>query len=522
VDLNESFLLEVKIDTSGDLEPDLSVLDEKFHLGKVSSLSNTSIFNGRIRRSRTWSISLMARSVGQQVIPAIAIGDEKTLPVTITVKEASKALPGEADVFVTSEIDVSETFVQAQILNRIKVYRAVNTRQPSLQVPTVSGAEALVELVGADRIYESILNGKAYSVVERVIAIYPQESGEIEISPARFEARVLRDGRITGRKVFSSQAHKISIAAIPPPPAEFPAAQWLPARDVRLSEEWSRDLSELKAGEPVTRHVTISALGQIETQLPALELPDVDGMNVYADKPDLSRKLEEDGIRGVRKDQYAMIAVRGGSVEIPEVAVPWWDLEIGEWRVARLPARILVIEAAQSDAEVLQPFEQIGAAADSAIADTDPVAAGVWKKTTQLLAVVWLLTVFVWWWSTRQQSRKSREPAPPPIYKQQAKFVKAARKAARIGDKAVVRQALVDWGRLQWPNDAPRSVGDIAERVAAPLADELQRLSAVSYGQPDSNWQGDALSNALRTIVVKESQSTLGGNDLLPPLMPPR
>ena len=40
VDLNESFTLEIMVDTNTDLEPDLSVLDENFYVGQVSQLSN--------------------------------------------------------------------------------------------------------------------------------------------------------------------------------------------------------------------------------------------------------------------------------------------------------------------------------------------------------------------------------------------------------------------------------------------------------------------------------------------------
>ena len=35
----------------------------------------------------------------------------------------------------------------------------------------------------------------------------------------------------------------------------------------------ARDPERIDAGEPVTRHVTISALGQIETQIPAIRPP---------------------------------------------------------------------------------------------------------------------------------------------------------------------------------------------------------------------------------------------------------
>ncbi len=524
VDLNESFILEISFDT--DAEPDLTVLDAGFYVGQVNKRSNTSIYNKQIQRSLTWTITLMPKSTGEQEIPPIKVGAEQSPAVKIIVNEPTYSPPGEADVFVASELDQAEAYVQAQVLYRIKVYRAVATRQPALREPTISGAEVLVELAGDEQDYEAILGGKAYNVVERAIAIYPQESGEITISPARFEARILKGGRITGRKVFESDSHTLKVLPIPAPPDDFPNAVWLPARDVQLSEEWSRDPERINAGEPVTRHVTISALGQIETQIPAIEPPDIDGLNVYADKPELSRRIEADGIRGIRKDQYAMIGVNGGAIELPEVEVPWWDIDAGAWRVARLPARTIIVTPLDEPA-MTTPVVEAGSETDIAeasAAETTEIAIvpdGFWRRASQLLAAVWLLTLFAWWWSSREKKRERREPEPPPIYKQQAKFLKAARKAALNGDGAAVRAAVLEWGHLQWPDDAPRSVGALAERVSAPLADELRQLSMASYGPGDRDWDGIVLAKALKSIAVLSNDLTNDHDDLLPPLMPP-
>ena len=519
VDLNESFILELVVDTNIDAEPDLTVLDEKFYRGQLSQLSNTSIINGQIRRSRTWSIALMAKSVGRQEIPAITIGNESSSPISITINEPANEPPGEADVFITSEVDQTEAYVQSQVLYRFKVYRAVATRQEGRRDPEFTGVEVLVERAGDERSYEAILNGKAYNVIERVLAIYPQSSGEISISPARFEARVLRNGRITGRKVFESESHTITVLPIPAPPADYPDAAWLPARDVRLSEEWSREPGEIAAGEPVTRKVTISVLGQIETQIPALEPPVVEGMNVYADKPDLSRLFEAEGIRGVRREQYAMIGFRGGLVEVPAVEVPWWDIETREWRVARLPSRTIRVEAPETIVVAPPVAEQESAPEEAG--ESAMLPDGFWKRVSELIAAAWLLTVIAWWWSSRERHRQIREPEPAPIYKQQARFVRAAKKAAMAGDKAGVRAALVEWGRLQWPDDAPRSVGELAARVTSPLRDELRTLSATSYGTTAGEWNGSALAQALRAINIVMEHDEVAVDDPLPPLMPP-
>ena len=522
IELNESFTLELTTDSNIDLQPDVTVLETDFYVGQGNQLSNTTIANGQIRRSKTWTFTLMPKRAGELVIPPISIGNEQSSPVRIRVSEPTYAPPGEAEVFVTSEVDYAETYVQAQVLLTIKIYRSVPTRQPALRNPTASGVEVLVETVGEDRSYEAIIDGTPYGVTERVFALYPQESGEIELSPARFEARVLRNGRITGRKVYESEPLSIDVLPVPPPPAAYPDAIWLPARNLLLAEDWSRDTNEVDAGEPLTRRFTVSALGQLETQIPAIESPAVAGINVYPDKPDLNRVIEPGGIRGIRKDQYALIGTTAGKVTLPALELPWWNVETGEWQVATLPERhinvlpsvdLVATGVGNAQASIGDPEAAVTTARPQA-----PAASGWWRRAAELLAALWLLTVFAWWWSTRPK-KKTREPEPVPIHKQQARFLKAARKAALAGDAAGVRVALLDWGELQWPGDAPRSIGVFAGRVSAPLADELKALSRRSYGPDGGDFNGETLAKAIRSFaVVKDDTDT--GAELLPPLMP--
>jgi len=519
IELNESFTLEIISDTNIDLQPDVSVLDADFYVGQGSQLSNTTIVNGQISRSKTWTYVLMPKRNGEIVIPPITLGSEQTEPLVVSVSEPTYAPPGQADVFITSEVDFSETYVQAQVLLKIKIYRSVATRQPALREPTISGVEVLSELAGDDRSYEAVIDGTPYSVVERVYALYPQESGKIDISPARFEARVLRDGRITGRKVYESEPQSVTVLPIPARPADYPDAVWLPARDLSIVEDWSRDASEVKAGEPLTRHVTISALGQLETQIPALAPPAAAGVNIYPDKPDLSRRIESGGIRGVRKDQYAMIGVTAGTVVLPPLEVSWWNTQKSEWQVARLPERTIDF---LPSGEML-PAEPAPAAADEPDASDEepgagPMPRGFWRRVSELLAAAWLLTLLAWWWSSRPQ-RRDRQPAQVPLHRQQARHLKAARKAALAGDGSGTRQALLDWAALEWPDDTPRSIGAIARRVSSPLSDELLKLSSLAYGPGGGEIDGEALAKALRSFSVlkgDEGQS----EQKLPPLMP--
>ncbi len=522
IEINESFMLKIMVDTDIDTEPDASVLEADFNVGQRSQLSNTTIINGQIRRSRTWTYVLMPKRMGDLVIPPIIVGNEQSKPLHIAVAPQSNALPGEADIFVSTEVDRGTSYVQAQVLYTVKVYRSVATRQPRLSEPNLGGVEVLIELAGEERSYESILKGKNYNVVERVYALFPQESGELSIAPARFEARVLRGGRITGRKVFESEPLTVVVNPIPAPPPEFPNAAWLPAKSVELSEVWSREPDRLPVGEPITRHVTITALGQLSTQIPVIDPAVSDSVKIYPDKPELRVTAESDGIKATRKDQYAMIGVRAGVVELPAFRLPWWNIEQGEWQVASLPSHSLTI--LPSDETALAPL--IEQAVEAPLeAETIELESGFWRRVSEGLIALWLLTVLAWWWSRRPE-KKTKEREPPSIHKQQAKFLKAARRAALSGDAAIVKSALLSWGRLQWPNDWPRSIGDFASRVSDPLAGELEVLCSASYGPGGDSpsgvdsWNGENLAKALRSFSVKSDDTKDAGADDLPPLMP--
>jgi len=522
VELNESFTLKITVDTAIDVEPDAQALEEDFFVGTRSQLSNTTIVNGQISRSRTWTYVLMARREGELTIPPVRIGGEQSEPVPISVTPPSTNVPGEADIFVTTEVDHEESFVQAQVLYRVKVYRAVATRQPRLSEPAIAGVEVLIESAGEERSYESILNGKAYNVVERVYALFPQESGTISIEPARFEARVLRNGRITGRKIFESEAIEVAVNPIPPPPDGYPDAVWFPAKSVSLSEDWSREPGSLPAGEPITRHILVTALGQLSTQIPLIEPTNSDSIKVYPDKPEFRDVAEQGGIRAVRRDQYAMIGVAAGAVELPAVELPWWNIDAGEWQVASLPGAMLTILPSANAA--LPPPEPVEEPVDlpepGPAVETQVVFVDFWAYVSAGLAGVWLMTLIAWWWSRRPVSREPREPAPPPVHKQQAKFLKAARKAAIDGDAAGVKSSLLEWAKLEWPDNPPRSVGDVATRVAIPLSTHLQALCTATYGPRDESWNREELAKSLRSVKVLREDEPERPADALPPLSP--
>ena len=513
IELNETFTLQLVVEGEETAEPDLSALADNFEILQSSQGSSTVIVNGEISRSYNWTYTLMAKQAGELEIPAIVVGGERSNPLFVSVSQPADELPGEADIFITAEPDFTKTYVQAQILFTVKVYRSVATRQPRLWEPSFEGIEVLVEPVAEEKSYDVVLSGKTYNVVERLYALFPQESGELRIAPVRFEARVLRAGRITGRKLYLSEGYTVDVQPIPPAPDDFPGAVWLPARSVELTESWSREVDGLPAGEPITRRISVTALGQLSTQIPLIEPGVPDGIRLYPDKPELSDRGDAEGVFATRREQYAMIGTAPGTYQLPEVRLPWWDVQSGGWKIASLPARQIRIEGSTLPAA---PVPEVAEPAEEPL--TIRVEDTRWRNVSLVFAVAWVVTLLAWWWSRRPRQQTTNEE-DVPVYRQQSRCLRRARKAALDGDAAGVKTAMLDWAKLQWPEHAPRSIGEIAVRVSAPLSGELEALSRATYGAGDASWNGEALARALRSFSTS-FEIDERPHDRLPPLMP--
>ena len=408
IELNESLRLEIFVDSDEDLEPDISVLEQDFSIGQSGHIGNTIITDERVRRRDTWTFVLMPKRAGEIVIPAIRLGDEQTDPLTIVVSQVTYKPPGEAEIFVTATVDSEKTYVKAQLLLTIKIYRSITTRHLNVKYPEFGGVDGFFESAGEDQTYESVIDGTVYSVLERVLAIFPQTSGLLTISPVEFEARMRIDGRIAGPKVYRSQPLTVEVLPLQPPPPGYPGADWFPARDVQLDEDWSSDANRIRPGVPLTRQVTVSALGQVETRIPIMQLPDVDGISFYPNQPTLSRQVERAGIRGIRREQYALIGTTGGEFVLPAIELPWWDVRESEWRVAKLPQRTLKVLPPNHEPAVGSAPPDHASAAKNSGASTADAPSGVWRSVSGLIGALWLATVLAWWWASRahRQPRK--------------------------------------------------------------------------------------------------------------------
>lgn len=518
VDANESFHLTIESDDVRSLAPDLMPLQDDFDVMGQNQTQSTSIVNGRISQTQSWNFSLMPKREGELTVPAIRVGSESTDPITITVNPADPLAANGSDVFVTAEIDRSESWVQAQIVYTIRIFTAVAQRQPRLDEPEIEGGEVLIRQLGDDTNYESVIDGRNYAVIERRYALFPQASGEYKINEVRYSARIWERSRLSSRKMFRSNDISLTVQPIPDPPPGFPDAAWLPAIEVHLDERWNPADRGVAAGEPATRTIKMSAIGLLANQLPPIPELAGAGLRIYPDQPDLQTTDSPDGVVGHRTERFAIIAAAAGEYTLPELKVPWWNVNTGSWAIATLSSASLTTGSPLQSPGVAEPAVLQSGSADLA---PEPLASSVWRTVSVGLAAGWGATIALWAWTRRTPRKSKTRSYTVPGYRRTRRLVREIRAAANQNEPRQTSAKLLEWAELNWPDAPPKSLVELAALLPGPLAAQLKNLHGALYGpSPSDQWSGQQLAQALRHLETVGATAQKANTDGLAPLSP--
>lgn len=534
VSLRDSFRIEFEAQGDVDDDPDFSPLNRDFRILSTAQSSSFSFNNGRSSSTKTWTLTVVARRTGDIVIPPVSFGKDRSPPgnVTVAATGAGSAEPSRdsGDVFIEVEAQPLKPLVQAQVIYTARLFIAVPVSDATLSDPAIESGDAVIERLGEDRNYETQVMGRRFKVLERSYAVFPQASGKVVVAPLQFQGRI-------GRDVFSlfdpfgPQPQAVFRQSAPvtldvrPIPAGFNAPQWLPAKSVQLSEEWSPDPPEFRAGDPLTRTLVLSADGLGASQLPDLSTSYPDAIRVYPDQPVLNNRATPSGVIGSRQEKIAIIPSTPGEYVLPAISVPWWNTRTGELVYARLPERRITVLPRDSGLvpDIAPEPERAGSgtAPEARIFEEPPPAvptlapSGAWMWVSAFLAAGWLLTVLAW---RRQGRTGNRAAGTRARVDSSRRATRAVLDACRANDPGSARDVLLQWAALHWPAAPPRSIGELASRCEGKLARELERLNAALYARQSVVWNGSDLRREFETAAPRAEQRLISADTALEPL----
>lgn len=532
ISVDESFNLVFQADESVDGDPNFAFLAQDFEILRQSQSSSIQIINGMLFRKKEWTVTLIAKDAGVFIIPPIAFGDDRSqvLALKIAPAKVPQATEAAAPIFLEVKVDSQTAYVQSQVIYTLRLFRAQTLANASLSQPELSAADAVVERLGDDRQFETVRNGQKYLVLERRYAIFPQQSGRLTIAPIQFEGQLF--GRFQSGNLFDRGSRlrrlrsKSITLDIQPVPQEKSYGRWLPAQDLRIYEQWpeiENETERFRAGEPVTRTLTLKAVGLTAAQLPEIKAGLPEGFKSYPDQPELKDQKKLEGLVGIRREKMALIPTAPGTYIFPAIEIPWWNTTLERMEVARLPERHITVapalQAEQPGFSSQKELVPIKTAPSETRTGEARQPSDFWSWLSLVLGLGWVVTLIFWWGSRQKNTVVAKSEALEAVQPDTRKVKRQLKKACLSNDAEAAKEALLSWARLRWPT-RPASLGEISKSVQRPLSDEIGNLNAILYRSDQEAWDaGQALWDVFeKTDAGNTAQKTRKAEGLAPML----
>lgn len=509
----------------GGVQIDLEPLRSQFEVVSTRSASHLRSVNNRIESWTDYLLVLFPRELGEQQIPALVVGNQTTESFTITVTEpTTTGLAAGNDVFLEAILSGDSVFVQEQLLFTVRLhYTIAGIRNPVFT--EINPDNAVVQMLGAPHQYEQLVDGVRYGIYEKNYVIFPQRSGELEIPDIVFRGE-LTDGssnfvfRNPNMRPVTAFAEGYSVE-VKERPAEFPeSGTWLPATDIQISETWDRDITRLNPGDSVERTITVVANGLDGAALPPLGRPDIEKMNVYPEQPVIERMVVDGSIVGTRIEKYVLVATEEGSVVIPEVNLPWWDVRNNELRSSVIPASLIqvtpaggtfpgdaALEGATADGST--PNDLMQSALNNELISSRSTPA--WILNLMALTIV-LILAGMWWLWRRRQSSLLHATAPVivrtaayerDIAEGHEKLAFAELETSLAKDSAqLVRVRMIAWGRQYFSDPGLHNLDDLASHMDDSELMNLSRQLQASLYAPSTGDNNSSFSQQDRQRLL--------------------
>lgn len=510
----------LNIESTGSGSPDYRPLWQDFSLSGHTSRRQFEMVNGRSSSRTLYAVALRPRRDGVITVPALSVGGVRTQPLSLVVTPGQARIPSRAgdDVFIESQADDNDPYVQQSVGWVVRLYSAVPLVSGQLDQPAPQGAS--LQQVGDDAQYSRQINGRVYQVVERRFLLIPERSGTLAIPSATFEGRGVAgffdDLLGAGRSALQARAAP-RFVQVRPAPANAPQP-WLPLHDLQI--RYQSTPQELRAGSAATLTVEVNADGASGAQMPELQLPPIDGVQVFAEPVQVDERFVDGRPRVKLTRAFSLVPARTGEVRLPGMRLGWWDVGAGAARSATLPPLTWQVAAAAGAASAAPAIAHAGpdAAPASAARGTLSGASQGWVLAALLFAALWLFTLV---WAVQRRA----QPQPPSAT--------AATRGVQVGrtgsDTASLRRAL-DTGDFAEVADAlcamarppARDLDDVRARLDdAAQRDALDAMQRARWGGGD----GVVARTQLRKAFARGPRwrSTPSAKPApLPPLYPQR
>ena len=286
---------------------------------------STSMINGKVNREMSYNYTLQPRRKGTFVIGSATVKSGgmvlETDPLTVEVVEARDGqLRDDQKAYIQAELSSTEAYIGQQLTLSYKLYTTVDVESFNiLQEGSYQGFFAVDVRRFNGRIMQEVINGVQYTTkVLKQVALYPQQTGQLTVSPMKVQLGVVEANGSRPRSFFfNREVRRVPANTEPvtvnvkPLPSGAPASFTGAVGEYRMRA--SVTPTEVAADNAVTILLTIQGDGDIKrVQAPPIDVPE--GFELYDPKVMEESTLESgQGITGKRVFEYLLLPKEVGT-----------------------------------------------------------------------------------------------------------------------------------------------------------------------------------------------------------------
>ena len=205
----------------------------------------------------------------------------------------------------------------------------------------IKGAYLLQLQTQGTRLSET-MEGQTYSGQRYEFLLFAQRSGQITVPPVPVDVEIKSWG--TGAE---TQTKRMTIPAVEliarfPPGAEGIHGLISTTR-FTANQQWDPQPDNPKAGDAIKRTVRLEASDVSGMAFAPMQYPQTEGLGIYLGEPTVDDAYERGSLTGARIETVTYVFERPGEIEIPGVALAWWDTEAEELKKIDLPGLTLQV-----------------------------------------------------------------------------------------------------------------------------------------------------------------------------------
>ncbi|MGH7590507.1 MAG: hypothetical protein ACREL2_03630, partial [Gemmatimonadales bacterium] len=497
--------------------------------GERSTVAVGLAASGGPRRVTTWEYHLRAVLPGHFALGPVRVdegGRDATAPaVEVTVSANAAAVAAGLDPRVQSLLERApappDTGVAVTILpssERVLVGEQLDVvtaawfprelrmrlrHPPTLEPPEFEGVWSYPQGVPAGIAASREVGGTWYDLFILHQIVFPLTPGPLHISPA-----TLRYGVPVAFQFFSQEDHYALESAVPRVNVlALPDSSRPPGFGGAVGSGLTLDRAigaAPRTGDPLSITVTLQGGGNVSLwPAPFIRWPT--GLPVYSDGTDDQIRTDSGRVAGEKVFRYLIVPDSSGTLALPTIAYPYYDLTSGTFQVASVPAmRLSVASAGEAPrARASPPPLLLGSGSSAA-----------WRLVHDVPPLVWYVVMFVlpvaWLW----RHRPRRRPVAPRRVIRRSQFAEATELLEEALRSVVGTDALADGGRLP----ARLAAAGVDASLAGEATEVWERVRALRFA-PGESREAAAIADQAREVARRLAPRVRRGRSAGPLLL---